>query len=34
MFLTEGTVKNYISRILDKLELSSRTELVVYLQKG
>lgn len=32
LFLTEGTVKNYISRILDKLELNRRTELVVYLQ--
>jgi DNA-binding NarL/FixJ family response regulator len=32
LFLTEGTVKNYISRILDKLELNNRTELVVYLQ--
>ncbi|WP_129730845.1 response regulator transcription factor [Ectobacillus funiculus] len=33
LFLTEGTVKNYISRILDKLELNNRTELVLYLQK-
>lgn len=32
LFLTEGTVKNYISRILDKLELNNRTELVLYLQ--
>jgi len=32
LFLTEGTVKNYISRILDKLELHNRTELVLYLQ--
>jgi DNA-binding NarL/FixJ family response regulator len=30
LFLTEGTVKNYISRILDKLELNNRTELVLY----
>jgi DNA-binding NarL/FixJ family response regulator len=32
LFLTEGTVKNYTSRILDKLELKNRTELVLYLQ--
>ncbi|WP_223068676.1 response regulator transcription factor [Paenibacillus caui] len=32
LYLTEGTVKNYVSHILDKLELNSRTELVVYLQ--
>ncbi|MHC0038356.1 response regulator transcription factor [Pseudoneobacillus sp. C159] len=32
LFLTEGTVKNYISRILDKLELNNRTELVLYFQ--
>ncbi len=32
LFLTEGTVKNYISHILSKLELSSRAELLVYLQ--
>ncbi|WP_462412864.1 response regulator transcription factor [Neobacillus sp. Marseille-QA0830] len=34
LFLTEGTVKNYISRILDKLELNNRTELVLFLQKS
>lgn len=32
LFLSEGTVKNYVSRILEKLELRSRTELVLYLQ--
>lgn len=32
LFLTEGTVKNYVSHILDKVELSSRSELIVYLQ--
>lgn len=32
LFLTEGTVKNYISRILDKLDLHNRTELVLFLQ--
>ncbi|OCB92993.1 Chemotaxis response regulator protein-glutamate methylesterase of group 1 operon [Bacillus amyloliquefaciens] len=33
LFLTEGTVKNYVSRILDKLEVTNRTELILYLQK-
>lgn len=32
LFLTEGTVKNYVSRILDKLELSSRAELILYFK--
>ena len=31
MYVTEGTVKNYVSRILEKLELKSRAELIVYL---
>ena len=29
VFLAEGTVKNYVSRILEKLHASSRTELAV-----
>jgi DNA-binding NarL/FixJ family response regulator len=33
MYVTEGTVKNYVSRILEKLQLNSRTELILYLQK-
>lgn len=33
LFLTEGTVKNYVSRILEKLEVTNRTELTLYLQK-
>lgn len=33
LFLTEGTVKNYVSRILDKLELKSRSELIIYLKE-
>ena len=33
MFVTEGTIKNYVSRILEKLELNSRAELIIYLQK-
>lgn len=34
LFLTEGTVKNYVTRILEKLELNSRTELAVFISKG
>lgn len=33
LFVTEGTVKNYVSKILEKLELSNRTELVLFLNK-
>ena len=33
LFLTEGTVKNYVTRILEKLELSSRTELALYINQ-
>jgi DNA-binding NarL/FixJ family response regulator len=29
VFLAEGTVKNYVSRIMDKLHAHSRTELAV-----
>ncbi|MDE2565698.1 MAG: response regulator transcription factor, partial [Burkholderiales bacterium] len=29
VFLAEGTVKNYVSRIMDKLHAASRTELAV-----
>ena len=29
MFLAEGTVKNYVSRIMDKLHTRSRTELAI-----
>lgn len=34
LFVTEGTVKNYISHILDKLGLVSRTELVLWLKSS
>ena len=35
LFLSEGTVRNYISDILDKLELRDRTQLAVfYLRKA
>lgn len=30
LFLSEGTVRNYISTLLDKLELRDRTQLAVY----
>lgn len=30
MFLSEGTVRNYISRLLEKLELRDRTQLAVF----
>jgi DNA-binding NarL/FixJ family response regulator len=29
VFLAEGTVKNYVSRIMEKLHAHSRTELAV-----
>ncbi|MFT8363002.1 MAG: response regulator transcription factor [Sporolactobacillus sp.] len=34
LHLAEGTVKNYVSRILDKLEMSSRSELIVLMQQA
>lgn len=33
LYLTEGTVKNYVSHILNKLNLGNRTELVLYLTR-
>lgn len=33
LFLTEGTVKNYVTKILEKLELNSRVELALYIKK-
>ncbi|MES9779083.1 response regulator transcription factor [Bacillus velezensis] len=33
LFITEGTVKNYVSRILEKLQMNNRTELSLYIQK-
>lgn len=33
LFLAEGTVKNYVTRILEKLDLSSRTELALFLSQ-
>lgn len=33
LYLTEGTVKNHITKILDKLELENRKQLMVYMTK-
>lgn len=33
LFLSEGTVRNYISTILDKLDLRDRTQLAIYFYK-
>ena len=30
LFLSEGTVRNYLSAVLDKLELRDRTQLAVF----
>lgn len=30
IFLSEGTVRNYVSDLLDKLELRDRTQLAVF----
>lgn len=35
LFLSEGTVRNYISKILDKLQLRDRTQLAIWaVQSG
>ena len=34
LFLTEWIVKNYVTRILEKLELNSRTELAVFISQA
>ena len=34
LFLAEGTVKNYVSRIMNKLHANSRTELAMKMTKG
>lgn len=31
LYVTEGTVKNYVSRVLEKLELKNRSELILYM---
>ena len=34
LFLAEGTVKNYVSRIMEKLHANTRTELAIMSQRG
>jgi DNA-binding NarL/FixJ family response regulator len=34
LYVTEGTVKNYVSKVLEKLELKSRSELIVVLSNN
>jgi DNA-binding NarL/FixJ family response regulator len=34
LFLSEGTIKNYISSILDKLGLNQRTQIAIYYMTG
>lgn len=33
LYLSEGTVKNYVTKILDKLEVKNRTELAIKLKR-
>lgn len=34
LFLSEGTVRNYISTILEKLQLRDRTQLAIFYYKN
>lgn len=34
LYLSEGTVRNYISRLLEKLNLRDRTQLAIRYLKG
>ena len=34
MYLSEGTVRNYLSSILDKLELRDRTQLAIFYYRN
>lgn len=34
LFLSDGTVRNYISNLLEKLELRDRTQLAIYYYRG
>ena len=34
LFLSEGTVRNYISSVLDKLSLRDRTQLAVFYYRN
>jgi len=33
LFLSEGTVKNYVTNIFDKLQLNNRTEVALFMNK-
>lgn len=33
LFLSEGTIKNYVTKIFDKLQLSNRTEVALFMKK-
>jgi DNA-binding NarL/FixJ family response regulator len=33
LFLAEGTIKNYLSRIMEKLHANTRTELAILSRK-
>ncbi len=33
LFLSEGTIRNYISNMLEKLSLRDRTQLAIYYYK-
>ncbi|NLV74642.1 MAG: response regulator transcription factor, partial [Chloroflexi bacterium] len=34
LFLSEGTVRNYVSNLLDKLDLRDRSQIVVFYYKN
>lgn len=34
LYLSEGTVRNYVSTLLDKLDLRDRTQLAIYYYRG
>ncbi|MBR0093161.1 MAG: response regulator transcription factor, partial [Lachnospiraceae bacterium] len=34
LFLSEGTVRNYLSTVLEKLELRDRTQLAIFYLTG
>lgn len=34
LFISEGTVKNYITNVLDKTQLNHRTQIAIYYLKG
>jgi len=33
LFLSEGTIKNYVTNIFDKLQLNNRTEVAIFIKK-